>query len=307
MNPGATRALGPLATVGAALAWGVSLLRERGLEEPHLDAELLLADLLGLGRGTLLAREERRLDEGEAGTFRERIDRRARGEPVAYITGRKEFYSLEFLVDPRVMIPRPETELLVEVGVRFMEQERAGAGILGDIGTGSGAIAVGVAHRLPGCRVIATDRSPGALEVARSNALRHGVEGRIDLLQGELEEPLHREGWGGRLDGLLSNPPYVCRDDPALDPAVERYEPAEAVFPEGDPLEVYTRLARASVDLLTPGGLVACEVGIGMATAVLEAFESEEGLGREFCKKDLAGVARVVGATKRSGGGGGDG
>jgi release factor glutamine methyltransferase len=269
-----------MGTVDEAIRWAREQLDD-------LDAEVLLADLLGWERGDLLARGDHPLDGEVIPRYEERIRRRAEGEPVAYLTGRREFLSLDFLVDPRVLIPRPETEILAEEAIAFLPA----GGLALDVGTGSGALAVVLAREVPGCRVIATDISRDALEVARTNASRHGVEDRIELLQGDLVDPLRGGQYEGRLDIIVSNPPYV---DPAGTPAdeeVARYEPGQAVYPPGDPLEIYRRLVTESGRLLRPGGMLACEVGIGQARDVAALFG---GLQEIRIRRDLAGIERVV-------------
>ncbi|MCZ6601765.1 MAG: peptide chain release factor N(5)-glutamine methyltransferase [Planctomycetota bacterium] len=277
----------------ALLRWATSTLSPDG----GLDAEVLLANLLGCDRAKLLAMDGE-IEAEALRAYQERIVRRQGGEPVAYITGKKEFYSLEFQVDPRVLIPRPDTEILAEAGIRFLREERGGVGTVADIGTGAGPIAVSVASEVPACSVIATDISAEAIDVARSNADLHGVGGRIRFLIGDLDDPLRQTVEEGGIDAILCNPPYVRPGDDRVDLTVREFEPGLAVFVSGDPLRIYERLARAAIDLLSPGGLIACEVGLGMEREVLRIVSSAPGLRDARILRDISGLDRVVTARR---------
>ncbi|MDI6638881.1 MAG: peptide chain release factor N(5)-glutamine methyltransferase, partial [Bacillota bacterium] len=209
-----------IVTVRDALRVATERLVEAGIPTPRLDAEVLLAHVLGTRREHLYAHPERRLDAGEYAAYQAALERRLTRLPVAYITGRKEFMSLEFLVDENVLIPRPETETLVEAVIERLRgheaEARDGGGgrapvIVADIGTGSGAIAVSIAWFVRHASLIAVDISPGALRVARENARRHGVEDRIEFLEGDLLSPLAGRGLEGRIYAVVSNPPYLSR------------------------------------------------------------------------------------------------
>jgi release factor glutamine methyltransferase len=261
----------PLArtTVRDALDSALIALTAVGCETPRLDAEVLLAAAMGVDRAVLFADPGR---EVEPEPFRDFVRRRAQREPVAYILGRKGFRRLELEVDPRVLIPRPETEHVVEAALELPR----GARVV-DVGTGSGAIALALADERPDLRVIATESSPGALAVARANAARLGLE--VELLEGDLLEPVQRP-----IDAVVSNPPYV-REGERLAPELG-FEPADALLAGPDGLEVYRRLAPALADV----PFVALEVGIGQAAdvaALLDGFATE-------VVADLAGIARVV-------------
>jgi release factor glutamine methyltransferase len=269
-----------------ALDAAVDALRAAGVEDPRLDAELLLAEATGWSRAALVADPAAEVPPTAARQFGEMVRRRLRREPVAYILGRKGFRDIELAVDPRVLIPRPETELLVELAL-----EVEPTSVL-DVGTGSGAIALAVADELPECAVTATDTSPGALEVARANAERLGLSERVRLLAGTLPE-------GGSFDLVLANLPYVAeRDWPSLQPEVTRWEPREALLAGPDGLDVYRSFIPRSAGLLhryadkRSGGL-AVEVGEGQAQAVAELMRGA-GLGEVEARRDLAGIERVV-------------
>jgi release factor glutamine methyltransferase len=274
------------AVVREALGAAVDALRAAGVEDPRLDAELLLAEAMGSSRAALVAEPGAEVAPAAGRLFGEMVRRRLRREPVAYILGRKGFRNLELAVDRRVLIPRPETELLVELALE-VEPER----VL-DVGTGSGAIALAVADELPDCEVTATDTSPVALEVARANAARLGLAERVRFFQGTLPED-------GSFDLVLANLPYVAeRDWPSLQPEVTKWEPREALLAGADGLDAYRSflpecgraLVRYSRQSSTALGV---EVGEGQAQAVAELFR-EGGFGEIEARRDLAGIERIV-------------
>ncbi|HEX7278521.1 MAG TPA: peptide chain release factor N(5)-glutamine methyltransferase [Solirubrobacterales bacterium] len=269
-----------------ALDSAIDALRAAGAEDPRLDAELLLAEATGWSRAALVAEPGAEVPPAAGRRFGELVRRRLRREPVAYILGRKGFRNLELAVDRRVLIPRPETELLVELALEVQPQS-----VL-DVGTGSGAIALAVAAELPGCAVTATDTSPGALEVARANAERLGLAERVRFLEGTLPEG---EGFGL----ILANLPYVAeRDWPSLQPEVTEWEPPEALLAGPDGLDAYRAFVTGSAGLYvryaeSKSGGLAVEVGEGQAPAVAALFR-EAGFGEIETRRDLAGIERVV-------------
>ena len=265
----------------------------KGIPTPRLDAEVLLAHLLGARRLDLYLEHERPLSPGEVEAYRDLVKRRGSRVPVAYLTGEKEFFSLKFRVSPSVLIPRPETEVLVEEALAIArEREAGGEGILAaDVGTGSGCIAVSLAKSVPSARVVATDRSGAALALARENAAMHGVSSRVGFLLADGLEPFRDASF----DLVLSNPPYV---DPSgkesLPPEVRDHEPAEALFaPPGDPLGVSRTIAREALRCLAPAGAFLLEIGAGTREAV-EAMLRETGFGRIEFRRDLAGLDRLA-------------
>ena len=261
-------------SVRDALDSAVIALQAAGCESPRLDAELLLAHVLGASRASMISDPERGLEPDEARAFMDLAARRRGREPVAYILGEKGFRTIALSVDPRVLIPRPETEFVVEAALALP----AGARVV-DVGTGSGAIALALKTERPDLSVVATDSSAAALDVARANARRLGLD--VEFLEGDLLEPVT-----GAVDAVLSNPPYVATGD-VLPPEITRYEPSAALYAGPDGLEVIRRLVAAAAGV----PFVALEVGAGQAPAVaglMGAWPRVETI------RDLAGHERVV-------------
>jgi release factor glutamine methyltransferase len=259
-----------------------------GVESPRLDAELLLSEATGWERAKLAAEPEAGVPADAARRFGEMVRRRLRREPVAYVLGHKGFRAIELAVDPRVLIPRPETELLVELALELRPER-----VL-DVGTGSGAIALAIADELPGCEVVATDTSAAALEVARGNAERLGLADRVRFFEGML--PDGDMGWvgGGRAetrDLIVANLPYVAETEWAnLEPEVAEWEPREALLAGTDGLDVI-RAAVPACAAVAP--VLALEVGAGQGSAVSELL-FEAGFAEVETRPDLAGIPRVV-------------
>lgn len=299
-QPGGTRAANPPRTVLELLRTAAAFLGERGVPAARLDAEVLLAHVLGTDRMGLYVQHDKPLQPAEVDAYRAAIRRRAAREPVAYITGRKEFMSLEFAVDRRVLIPRPETELLVETVERELQRRfpQGSPLVAADLGTGSGAIAIALARRIPFLTVWACDIDAGALAVAAANAVRHGVAERVICVQGDWTAALPPQR-AGDWHALIANPPYVAQAEAvALAEEITRYEPPLAVFAGDDPLVFYRRLAAAAPGLLRPDGLVAVEVGAGQASSVSALFAAR-GLTPGETISDYAGHPRVVWAVWR--------
>jgi release factor glutamine methyltransferase len=244
-------------SVGALLDWTARHLAKKGSEFPRLDAEVLLAHALDCRRIDLYTRYTETASEEGRARFRDLVRRRVEGCPVAYLVGRKEFFSLTFEVGPDVLIPRPDTECLVVECLRLAKGQTAPR-IL-DVGTGSGNLAVAIAHQHKAAQVTAVDRSGAALVVAARNAARHGVAERVRFLEGNLFEPLTA---GERFDFIVSNPPYIPREAlPSLMPGVRDYEPHLAL--DGGPggFEVFGRLIDSARRFLIPGGQLLVEIG----------------------------------------------
>jgi release factor glutamine methyltransferase len=289
-----------VASVAEALAAATDGLAAAGIAEARLDAELLLAEVTGRGRASLIADPGTTIGAAEARRFGELVRRRLRREPLAYIVGRKGFRRLELAVDNRVLVPRPETELLVEVAL-----ERRPARVL-DVGTGSGAIALAVADELPEAEVVATDTSPGALEVARANAARLGLADRVRFEAGTV--PAEES-----FDLVLANLPYVAeRAWAGLEPEVTKWEPREALLAGEDGLDAYRALLapldEGPAECLRPtfsdqsvpldrAAAIAVEVGAGQAVEVAELLR-DAGFPEIEVRRDLAGLDRVIVGTR---------
>jgi release factor glutamine methyltransferase len=253
-------------------------------DSPALDAEILLAHVLGRPRAFLRAYAGDDVLPADQDRFRSLLARRLDGEPVAYLTGRRGFWSLDLEVDPGVLVPRPETELLVETALDAMA-DRPAPQIL-DLGVGSGAIAVALAVELPSARITAVDASAAALEVARRNATRAGVD-NIEFLQGGWYQPLA----GRRFDAIVANPPYLAADDPHL-PALA-HEPAGALIAGPTGLEALEEITAGAPGRLHPGGIVILEHGSGQGAAVREMC-ARAGLQAVETRRDLAGLERAT-------------
>jgi release factor glutamine methyltransferase len=239
-----------------------------GCDAPRLDAEVLLAHALDRDRAWLYARPEQILSSHQLSIYQSLVSRRAKREPVAYLTGHKEFFGLEFSVTPDALIPRPETERLVELALEWMA-DTSSSPIIADVGTGSGAIAVTLAVHLSQAHVVATDTSPAALVIAQRNAARHGVADRVRYVQGDLLAPL-AGGWRYSYF-IVANPPYLSQAElAAAPPEVAHWEPRAALDGGPDGLSVIRRLLVMAADRLHPGGALLVEIGAGQGTEVLK-------------------------------------
>jgi release factor glutamine methyltransferase len=261
-------------------------------ERARADAELLLMHLLRAGRAWLIAHSDAEIGSDQWEAYLALLQRRRNGEPIQYITGEQEFYGLPFRVTPDVLIPRPETEHLVEKAIELAtEIERPR---IVDVGTGSGAIAVALACKMPEARVTALDISAGALEVARGNAQRNAVAERIDFKQSDLLDAVG----DARFDFVVSNPPYVpTADRDSLSVEVREHEPGLALFAGEDGLDVYRRLIPAALRVLVASGYLLMEIGYGQSAAVA-ALLTDAGFGRIEFVPDLQGIPRVACAQR---------
>ncbi len=310
-------------SIGRLLQWTADYLRGHGSESPRLDAEVLLAETLACQRIDLYTRFEETPGEEVRAAFRELVRRRAEGTPVAYLVGRREFYSLSFRVTPDVLIPRPETELLV-VAVLDLAKKLSGIspfprgegqGVRGiaatgpnvtqvnkitaiaDLGTGSGIIAVCLARHLPECRVTAADVSPAALAVAADNAQQHGVADRVELVESDLFAAVPADR---RFDVVVSNPPYVAQAEMAGLPAeVKNFEPQGALLAGPRGTEVIEKLIPQAAERLRPGGHLLMEVSPTIHDAVRGLLEADGRFEAAATIKDLARLPRVVQGRKR--------
>lgn len=282
----------PAWTILKVIQWTAGYLREKGVEGARRDAEVLLGAVLKLDRVGLYLNFDRPLEAAELAGYREMIGRRARREPVAYILGQSEFWSLPLRVGPAVLIPRPDSEVLVEEALGKLV---AGSRVL-DVGTGSGAIVIALAHEFADACYHAIDLSSAAIDLARENARRNGVEERIHFEQGDLHR-LPR----GPFDLIVSNPPYIAQGELAeLQPEIRDHEPQLALAGGTDGLDCYRSLAAQAGHCLAERGWLMLEVGIGQADGVRQLLATE-GLEEIFCREDYAGVSRVVAGRRATG------
>ncbi|WP_406695238.1 peptide chain release factor N(5)-glutamine methyltransferase [Singulisphaera sp. Ch08] len=281
-------------TVGRLLTWTADFLKRKGAESPRLDAEVLLAKVLTWERVKLYTHFEEIVGEQPRGEFRDLVRRRAEGMPVAYLVGRKEFYSLSLAVSPAVLIPRPDSEFVVVEFLNLTKTLEAPRAV--DVGTGSGCLALACVHQHKTARFVAIDLSPEALAVAESNAKKLGLADRIEFRQGSRLGPVADEG---PFDVILSNPPYIPSDViPTLEPGVRLYEPHTALDGGADGLRVVAPLIAEAVRLLKPGGHLILEIGSDQEKAVRNLIAAEPELTLAPTVRDHANHPRVVRATR---------
>ena len=295
-------------TVLKIIQWTTEYLKGKGIDNPRLDSEVLLAHLLRLDRVGLYLNFDRPLSRDELSSFREIVKRRGSREPLQYITGHQEFWSLDFKVTPDVLIPRPDTEILVEEALKAVRRETLDVRrqnqlpfTILDLCTGSGCIAISLAHELKDAVVHAIDASEAALSIARENAEKNGVRDRVIFLQGDLYEALTSHV--SRLtsyDLIVSNPPYIKNIDiPNIQPEVRDYEPRMAVDGGTEGLGFYKRIVADAPNHLSPHGWLMVEVGEGQADAVSKMMTDTGAFESISTVKDLAGIERVVRAHKK--------
>jgi release factor glutamine methyltransferase len=282
-------------TIHQRVAGARQRLRDAGLsqEEASLGARLLAEHLLGWDTARFLMSANEAEPEGLGARYQALVDRRVAREPLAYITGRQEFWNLPFEVSPDVLIPRPETELIVEASVELLGGRR-GPLLVADACTGCGCLAVALARELPRARLAATDISDAALGVARRNAARHGVDRRIAFVRTDILDALT-----GPFDLIVANPPYVrAGDRPGLQPEVRDHEPAVALFGGPDGLAIVARLVNQAPARLTAGAHLIFEFGFGQEMAVEELISGTPGLTMIGLRRDLLGIARTAVARR---------
>ena len=284
-------------TIGRLLTWTTEFLGKHGSDSARLDAEVLLAESRGCPRIALYTAFDEVADETTRARFRELVRQRAEGKPVAYLVGRREFYSLSFRVTADVLIPRPETELLVLRAIDLVKQLSKGRPpLVADIGTGSGIVAVCLAKHLPAAQFVAVDASPAALDIAKENAATHGVAERIEFVEGDLFASVAADR---QFDLVASNPPYVSEAEfAALDPTVRNFDPRQALVAGPRGTEVIERLVTQSAERLQPGGWLLMEISPMIEGAVRQIVENQAGLTLHPTIKDLAQLARVIQAQK---------
>ena len=280
-------------TIKSVLQWTAEYFTKLGVDSPRVDAEILLAKVLDCNRVKLYIDQDKPLSQSELNAMHKMVERRGRHEPVAYILGSKGFMTDDFLVTPAVLVPRPETELLVEVVARIFEGEPIR---FLDMGTGSGAIAISLLKLLPEARGVAADISKEALQVAQQNAVKIGVAERLQFVQSDLYQRVGTE----RFDLLISNPPYISDEDMAvLEPDVLQ-EPRLALAGGADGLDFYRRIIADAGQHLTPDGVLAFEFGMGQAEPIRQLL-LDKGYAAVAVTRDYAGLERDIFATRKDG------
>ena len=287
-------------TLGEVIAEAQRLLEQAGIQSAGQEAFWIVEHVLRLPAHHVVTDRGRLLSHAELAVTKGMIERRVGREPLQYILGTQEFCGLEFDVNPAVLIPRPETELLVEYVAQRIPAERQATIV--DVCTGSGCIAVAIARLRPRARVIATDLSNPSLDVARQNATRHGVGERITWLEGDLLGPLAKQELAGQVDVIVSNPPYIAEADWAtLQPEVKLFEPRGALVAGPQGTELHERLLQEAVRYLSPGGALIMEIGAGQARAMRRIVDQIPGYRFHRLVYDAAGLERVV-IVERAGG-----
>ncbi len=287
-------------TIQKLLNWVTEYLTNKGVDSPRLSAELLLCHSVGLTRIELYTQFAQVVPQRQLDTLRDLVKRAGLHEPVAYLTGRTEFYSIELDITSDCLIPRPETELLVQRAIEFL-RTRDGVQFVCDLGTGSGCIAVAISKNFSDARVIATDISAGALEVAARNVEKHQLHERIELLQGDLFEPLVRQLDVTEFDLIVCNPPYVSSAEyETLARNVRDYEPESALLAGADGLDIYRRLIEKVDQFLKPSAALMLEIGYAQGPAVRELLERTGAFPEIKIEKDSHDNDRVVTARKTS-------
>jgi release factor glutamine methyltransferase len=289
-------------TILEALIRATEILRENKIDNPRSTTEIFLSSVLNLKRVELYLNKDRILTQQENEKFNSYLQQRISGKPIQYVTGEVGFFGLEFKIDPRAMIPRPETEVLVSEIVKEFKKTKKEFDPLKvvDIGTGSGVIAITLAKELANSLIYATDISKDALELAKENAERNDVEQRIEFIYGDLFEPLIEKNFENSIDCVVSNPPYVKDSELGkLDKEIRDYEPKVALLSGEDGIGFHKKITEGAVTYLKSGGLLAFEVGLGDAERLTEFIASNNSYENIKIVKDLAGIKRVVLAMKR--------
>lgn len=285
-------------TIAEAIQKAAGRLSANMVPNARLDAEVLLCHAVGKDRTWLLVHLLDTLDEQGQSMFEQCIDRRSAREPLQYITGIQEFWGLPFKVTPAVLIPRPETEFVIEAGLKAVNG--VPAPVIIDLGTGSGCIAISLAKELPHSRIFATDRSEDALEIARQNARQNGSAERVRFLEGDLFGPLDEMDLRTSIDLIVANPPYIRSDElPMLQPEVRDFEPKIALIAGIKGTEVLEQIIHESPAYLKTGGSLIMEMGMDHADVLRQTIEGTDKFGRIQVLKDLAGIERVIVAQKK--------
>lgn len=285
-------------TVAEAIQKAAARLLALEIPNARLDAEVLLGHALGRDRAWILIHMQDQLDDQGRRIFERDIERRSVREPLQYITGTQEFWGLPFKVTPAVLIPRPETELVVETAIKAAN--RKATPVIIDLCTGSGCIAISLAKELPHARIFATERSDAALDIARQNARQNSVADRVRFLAGDLFGPLEEMDLRTNIDIIVANPPYIRSDElPTLQPEVRDFEPEMALIAGKEGTEIAERIILQSPEYVKPGGFLVMEMGIGQADALKKTIDETGKYGLIEVLKDLAGIERVIVAQRK--------
>jgi release factor glutamine methyltransferase len=284
-------------TVRAAIRAAIATLGNAKSQSPRLDAELLMAEALGVRRDRLFAEPERRLTEQESAAFEEFVERRERREPIAYIVGHKAFRMIDLQVNENTLIPRPETETVVEVVIAELKRLDKETPLVLDIGTGCGAIGLALANEHPHVRVVATEVHPAPLEMARLNATRLGLADRVEFIVSDLFDDVPSEA---RFDVIVSNPPYVPVEAMRrLAPEIRGYEPHVALLGGTHGMDFYVRIIPAAPQFLLPGGMLAVEINDGRMLETLQLFLTAGRFDDIDVRNDLGGLPRVISGREK--------
>lgn len=280
-------------TIDALLAWARQGLDQTGIENAAQESRWLVGHALGLEPHQLVSQAEQPVPPEQRTQAESLVARRAAREPLQYILGTQEFCGLEFFVSPAVLIPRPETEVLLQEALRAVDLNKNS--VMVDVGTGSGCVAVTLATIVQQARILAVDRSPEALAAAKANAERQTVADRIEFIEGDLLSPLRDRGLTGQVDVIVSNPPYIAESDWAgLQPEIRDFEPRSALVSGPTGTEFHERLLRESKEYLVPGGSLVMEIGQGQRPAIQKMAEQLGGYTPIETAKDGAGIERIV-------------
>jgi release factor glutamine methyltransferase len=285
-------------TVAEAIQKATARLLALEIPNARLDAEVILGHALGRDRAWILIHMQDQLDDQGNRIFERDIERRSVREPLQYITGTQEFWGLPFKVTPAVLIPRPETELVVETAIKAAN--RKATPVIIDLCTGSGCIAISLAKELPHARIFATERSDAALDIARQNARQNSVGDRVRFLAGDLFGPLEEMDLRTNIDIIVANPPYIRSDELlTLQPEVRDFEPEMALIAGKEGTEIAERIILQSPEYVKPGGFLVMEMGIGQADALKKTIDETGKYGLIEVLKDLAGIERVIVAQRK--------
>jgi release factor glutamine methyltransferase len=285
--------------IADAIRCATERLVQAGIQNARLDAEVLLSHILERDRAWLITHNNDNLDNENYRLFEDAINRRSRREPLQYIIGRQEFWGLDFIVTPDVLIPRPETELLVETAVEIVKGSSARATIA-DLCTGSGCVAISLAKEIGDARIFATDMSMQALAVARENARTHGVSDRIRFIAGNLYQPLEKFDLRDRVDVITANPPYIRSGDlPMLQAEVKDYEPEIALIAGLEGTEIQKKIIDNALAFLKKQGALIMEMGLGQVETLKRMADEAGAYNKTEILKDLAGIDRVIVVRKK--------